>query len=87
MSTSGSTIIATIKKGSYNIKGYSLYVDGAEKKGIGVSSNGVVSGYTLKGTEKSIKFEVSDEAGYVATSTLTLTPSKTETNSSSDKKD
>ena len=87
LSTSGSTIIATIKKGSYNIKGYSLYVDGAEKKGIGVSSNGVVSGYILKGTEKSIKFEVSDEAGYVATSTLTLTPSKTESNSSSDKKD
>lgn len=76
LSTSGSNIIATVKRGTYDIAGYTLYVNGVEQGGISLDASGVISGYTLKGTETSIKFTVSDSAGYVATGEMTLTPSK-----------
>ncbi len=76
LSTSGNKIIAVVKKGSSKLSGYSLYINGTEKKGISLGSDGVISGYTLDGSESSIKFSVSDEAGYTATSSLTLTPTK-----------
>lgn len=71
VSTNGKNIIATIKKGSYDIAGYTLYVNGVEQSGIGLS-NGTVTGYTLKDTDKTIKFVVSDAAGYQASSEKTL---------------
>ena len=76
LSTSGSNIIATVKRGTYDIADYTLYVNGVEQGGISLDASGVISGYTLKGTETSIKFTVSDSAGYVATGEMTLTPSK-----------
>lgn len=76
LSTSGSNIIATVKRGTYDIAGCTLYVNGVEQGGISLDASGVISGYTLKGTETSIKFTVSDSAGYVATGEMTLTPSK-----------
>ena len=76
LSTSGSNIIATVKRGTYDIAGYTLYVNGVEQGGISLDASGVIGGYTLKGTETSIKFTVSDSAGYVATGEMTLTPSK-----------
>ncbi len=76
LSTSGSNIIATVKRGTYDIAGYTLYVNGVEQGGISLDASGVISGYTLKGTETSIKFTVSDSAGYIATGEMTLTPSK-----------
>lgn len=79
LSTSGDQIIATVKRGTYDIAGYTLYVNGVEQSGISLGGNGVVGGYTLKGTETSIKFTVSDSSGYVAGSEITLTPASQKT--------
>ena len=76
ISPSGSSLIASIKKGSYDIVGYTLVVDGMEIPNISVNSKGVVSGYTLDGSEKSIKFTVSDTAGYQTTAELTIDNNK-----------
>ena len=85
LSTSGDTIIATIAKGTYDIAGYTLYVNDIEKSGISVNGSGAISGYTLNGTESSIKLTISDSAGYTTTAELKLTPKKqdddTKTNS------
>lgn len=72
LSTSGDYIIATIRKGSEKISGYTLYVDGTEVKNITLSDNGTISGYKLNGSESSLKFTVTDAAGYTATSNLNL---------------
>ena len=77
LSTSGTNIVATIKKGSNDIAGYTLYVDDIEQSGISINSKGVISGYVLDGCEKSLKLVVSDSAGYMATGTTTLKPSST----------
>ncbi|MBR3138822.1 penicillin-binding protein [Candidatus Saccharibacteria bacterium] len=78
ISTSGDKIIATIKKGSYDIAGYTLQVtvqgNTTDYNNISVGSDGIVYGYTLKGTESNIKLIISDSAGYVASSDITLTP-------------
>ena len=79
ISTSGDKIIANIRKGTYDIAGYTLYVNGVEQGGISLGGDGVINGYTLNGTETSIKFTVSDTAGYVSTGEMTLTPSKKST--------
>lgn len=76
ISPSGSNLIASIKKGSYDIAGYSLVVDGIEIPGISVNNKGVISGYALDGSEKSIKFTVSDTAGYQTTAELTVDTKK-----------
>ena len=70
---------ATINKGSSKIAGYTLTVDGTDYSSILVSSNGLITGYTVTGKEKNVKFTLTDEAGYVAASELTLTPAKDET--------
>ncbi len=86
LSTSGDTIIATIKKGTNDIAGYTLQVtaNGStnEYNNISVSGDGRINGYTLNGTESAIKLMVSDSAGYVVSSQLNLTPKpKTDDNS------
>ena len=72
ITSSGPNIIASIKKGTYDITGYTLYVDNKEipkvsipKAGSGYS--GAVSGYTIGGDEEVIKLVVSDAAGYQVT--------------------
>ena len=77
LSTSNGKIIATIRRGSSDIAGYTLYVNDVEQSGISVGSDGVVSGYTLKGTESSIKLVITDAAGYTATAEMSLTPTAT----------
>ncbi|MBR2741570.1 transglycosylase domain-containing protein [Candidatus Saccharibacteria bacterium] len=74
LSISGNNIVASIAKGTNDITGYTLYIDGVEKTGISLGGNGVISGYTLNGTEKSVKLTISDSAGYMASSETTLTP-------------
>lgn len=74
LSTSGSSIIANIRKGTYDISGYTLYVDGVEKSGISLGSGGKIGGYSLTGKEKTIKLVITDTAGGTATSEMTLTP-------------
>ena len=76
LTTSGPNIIANIKKGTYDIASYTLYVDGIEQSGISVNSKGVVSGYALNGTETSLKLVVTDTAGYATTAEATLTPTE-----------
>ena len=77
LSTSGNSIVANIRRGSYDITGYTLYVDGVEKSGISMGGNGgKINGYTLTGKEKSIKLSITDSAGYTATSEMTLTPTE-----------
>lgn len=71
LSTSGTNIVATIKKGTYDIAGYTLYVDDIEQSGISINSKGIVSGYVLDGCEKSLKLVVRDTADYYATATAT----------------
>ena len=66
ISVVGDKIIATIHKGTYDIAGNTLYIDGEEKSGISIGSDGAVNGYTVEGTEKSIKLVISDTAGYFA---------------------
>ncbi|MBR0424129.1 penicillin-binding protein [Candidatus Saccharibacteria bacterium] len=82
LSISGTNIVATIKKGSSDIAGYTLYVDGIEQSGISINSKGIVSGYVLDGSEKTIRLDVTDTAGYPASYTLTL-DNKTNSSSSS----
>ncbi len=72
LSTSGNNIVATISKGSEDIAGYSLFVDGVEKTGISIAGNGIINGYTLTGAEKKIKVMVTDKAGYTAVREMTL---------------
>lgn len=74
LSTSGDRIIATVKRGTNDIAGYTLYVNGVEQSGISLGTDGVISGYKLNGAETSIKFTVSDSAGYSASGDMTLTP-------------
>ena len=89
LSVSGNKIIATIRRGTYGIKGYTLYINGVEQSGISLGGDGSINGYTLKGTETSVKLMISDDAGYTATSELTLTPvaPTPSTDTDKDKKD
>ncbi|MBR3116070.1 penicillin-binding protein [Candidatus Saccharibacteria bacterium] len=80
LSVSGNNIIASVRRGTYDIAGYTLYVDGVEKSGISLGGDGKINGYTLTGKEKSIKLTISDSAGGSTTSEMTLTPTSTPTN-------
>lgn len=71
ITSSGPNIIASIKKGTYDIAGYTLYVDGIEQPGIKINEKGVITGYTLGGDEKKLKLVVSDSAGYQVTAEAT----------------
>lgn len=84
LSTSGSKIIATVKRGTSDISGYTLYINGVEQGGVSLGADGTILGYSLKGTETSIKFTVTDAAGYTVTGEMTLTPTKTDTKPSVD---
>lgn len=83
LSVSGNKIVATIRRGSYNIQGYTLYINGAEQSGISLGSDGTINGYTLKGNETSVKLVISDTSGYTASDEMTLTPSSSGGSSSS----
>ena len=76
LSINGNNIVVAISKGSYGV-GYTLYIDGAEQSNISISSNGVINGYTLNGTEKSVKIVVTDTAGYTAVAEKELVPATT----------
>lgn len=82
LATSGNKIIATVRRGTFNIKGYTLYVNGVEQNGISLDGDGTVNGYTLKGTETSIRLVVSDDSGYTVSDEMTLTPSSSSGNGS-----
>ena len=78
LSVIGNKIIAAIQRGSNDIAGYTLYINDVEQSGISVGADGTVNGYTIKGTEKSVKLVISDAAGYMASAEITLTPTATD---------
>ena len=78
---SGSTIYATVRKGSYDITGMTLTVTSGDTStdynNISIASSGAISGYTINGTESAIKLTISDASGYSDSATVTLTPTST----------
>ena len=85
VTTSGSRIITIINKGSEPIanKDKILFIDGRAISGVSFGSDGVVSGYTLNGSESSIKVMVTDASGYTAVSEITRTPTNSDSNGDS----
>ena len=79
LSVSGNKIVAIIKKGSTNISSHTLYINGVEQNGTTLGGDGTIHDYTLKGTETSVKLNITDAAGYTASSEIKLTPTKQET--------
>ena len=84
MSLSGTKLVAAVRKGSSDIAGYSLYVNGVEQGGISLGGDGTINGYTVDPTKETVvKFTVTDSAGYAASAEMTITPTKSSTSASS----
>lgn len=73
LSTRECKLIATISKGSNDLSGATLYINGVEKGGVSLSGGAI---YTLTGDEKSARVDVSDSAGFTATGEITINASK-----------
>ena len=75
LSVSGKNVYASVRKGSSEISGYTLYVNGVEYSGISLGSDGKINGYTLEGDSTlTLKFVVTDASGYSATAEITAKP-------------
>ena len=61
--TSGCTLYANIAKGSYDLTGATLYINGVEKGGVSLGGGSI---YDLTGSETSARLVVTDTAGYTA---------------------
>ncbi|MBQ2695163.1 penicillin-binding protein [Candidatus Saccharibacteria bacterium] len=74
LSTRGNNLIAIVKRGSSDISGYTLYINGVEQSGISLGSNGVISGVDVSSlsVKTTFKFVVSDASGYTASGELTI---------------
>ncbi len=85
LSTSGCKLSANISRGTYDLSGATLYINGVEKGGVSLSGGAI---YTLTGSETSAKLAVSDSSGYTATGEITITGiSSCKKNGSSDERD
>lgn len=76
LSYSGPNIIVSTKKGTYDIVGYSLYVDGIEQPNVKINDKGVITSYTLGLGDEKIKLVVTDAAGYQTTAETTIDSKK-----------
>ena len=76
LSTSGNKIVVHMRRGSYDIAGYTLYINGVEQGGIALDTYGVIHGYSLPNSKCSIKFVITDTSGYSATSEMNYNPPK-----------
>lgn len=77
MSLSGTSLVAAVRKGSSDIAGYSLFVNGVEQGGISLGGDGTINGYKVDPTKETVvRFTVTDTAGYAATAEMTITPTK-----------
>ena len=86
LSVEGCKLNASVAKGSYDLSGSTLYINGVEKGGVSLSGGPI---YTLDGTETSAKLTVSDSSGYTSSGEITITPNsacKPGSSSSSSKK-
>ena len=71
LSVNGCKLNANISRGTSDLAGATLYVNGVEKGGVSLGGGTI---YTLDGTESSARLTVSDAAGYTATGEISLTP-------------
>ncbi|MBO7718116.1 hypothetical protein J6S37_01305 [Candidatus Saccharibacteria bacterium] len=74
LSVSGDKVVAVVRGGSYDLAGYTLYVNGEERGGVSLSSSGVVNGYTITCGDKTVRLVISDTAGYSASSEINVNP-------------
>lgn len=75
ISRSGNQVVAVIKRGTYDIVGHTLYVNGVEIAGTSLNPDGgVVSGYELDDSiNNTVKLKILDASGYEATDEKTFT--------------
>ena len=69
LSVKSCKLYATISKGSSDIAGATLYVNGVEKGGVSLGGGSI---YTLTGGETSARLDVSDAAGYTASGEIKI---------------
>ena len=83
LSVSGCKLNANIAKGTYDLAGSTLYINGAEKGGVSLGGGTI---YVLNGTETSARLVVSDSSGFSASNEISITPnSSCKTDTSKDK--
>ncbi|MBR3248762.1 transglycosylase domain-containing protein [Candidatus Saccharibacteria bacterium] len=70
LSTSGCKLNANISRGTYDLSGATLYINGVEKGGVSLSGGTI---YTLDGSETSARLTVSDSSGYTASGEINIT--------------
>ncbi|MBR3122075.1 penicillin-binding protein [Candidatus Saccharibacteria bacterium] len=69
LSTTGCKIYANISRGSSDLTGATIYINGVEKGGVSLNGGPI---YTLTGDETSARLDVTDAAGYVASGEIKL---------------
>ena len=69
LSVKSCKLYATVSKGSSDISGATLYVNGTEKGGVSLGGGSI---YTLTGGETSARLDVSDAAGYTSTGEIQI---------------
>ena len=75
LSLNGTSLVAAIRRGSSDITGYTLYVNGVEQGGVSLGGDGTITGYSVDTSkETKLSFTVTDGAGYSATAEMTITP-------------
>ena len=80
ISLSGTSLVAAVRKGTSDISGYSLFVNGVEQSGISLGGDGTINGYTVDLTKgATIRFVVRDASGSEATAEMTITPTAKDT--------
>lgn len=72
LSISGCTLNASIRKGTYDLAGATLYVNGVEKGGVSTGGGAI---YTLDGSEKSASLNVTDSSGFTSSGEISITSS------------
>ena len=75
LSLNGTSLVAAVRRGSSDIAGYTLYVNGVEQGGVSLGGDGTITGYSVDTSkETKLSFTVTDGAGYSATAEMTITP-------------
>lgn len=69
LSTSDCKLYASVGRGSSDIAGATLYINGVEKGGVSLGGGSI---YTLTGSETSARLDVSDTAGYVSSGEIKI---------------
>ncbi len=64
LSPVGTTLVVMLSRGTYDVSGYTLFVNGSVVPGVSVGADGVIEGYTLTGAETKVELNVTDTAGY-----------------------